>query len=160
MTIWWASHRSVCRPPAWVAAIVRSRAVEKYVGVEVAGGGVDGGGVQQVAVFGDEQHDQPVGDAQQRAVQVVVGVADAARVSRSAVLSGWETNPVPRCCSAAATPCCRASSARAPSSMAVVRQISELVAVFGRDGAAGRRGTAAHRRRGAGQRDWRRRRHL
>ena len=30
--------------------------------------------VQQVAVFGDEQHDQPVGDAQQRAVQVAVGI--------------------------------------------------------------------------------------
>ena len=29
VTIWWASHRSVWRPPAWVAASWRSRAVEK-----------------------------------------------------------------------------------------------------------------------------------
>ena len=46
----------------------------EVLGVELAGCGVGVRRVQQVAVFGDEQHDQPVGDAQQRAVQVAVGI--------------------------------------------------------------------------------------
>ena len=52
----------------------------EVVGVAPAGRGVGAVGVQQAAVFGDEQDDQPVGDAQQGAVQVAVGVVSGGQV--------------------------------------------------------------------------------
>ena len=94
------------------------------LGVELAGCGVGGRRVQQVAVFGDEQHDQPVGDAQQRAVQVAVGIGCGSEGFAQRGVGGVGEKPVPNCCSAAATPCGSVSRARAPSSMAVSRHCS------------------------------------
>ena len=80
MTIWWASHRSAVPAAGVGGGQVAQPGGGEVVGVALAGRGGGAVGVQQAAVFGDEQDDQPVGDAQQGAVQIPVGVVSGGEV--------------------------------------------------------------------------------
>ena len=82
------------------------------------------GAQQGVAVLGDEAEQQPVDQAQQGAVVLLVGEPAIAQRAAQRLVAGWRRKPVPSAARAFSTPSRSRSSARAPASTASPRQVS------------------------------------